>query len=72
MGPDEEDNRWPPWLKPASFARELLRSMQITRRFAQERMQYVLLGLYERCSLFSLSELPQGPPCHTGLLASDF
>ncbi|KAL6992061.1 hypothetical protein U1Q18_010172 [Sarracenia purpurea var. burkii] len=49
-GPDEEDNRWPPWLK-------LLRSMQVSCRFTQDKMQYVLLGLYERRPLFSLSRL---------------
>ncbi|GMQ04352.1 hypothetical protein CsSME_00049796 [Camellia sinensis var. sinensis] len=31
-------------------------------------MQYVLLGLYEWSSLFSVSWIPQRPPCHSGFI----
>lgn len=40
----------------------ILRPLQIPRGFAQERMQYVLLGLYEWPPLFTLFGLPQRPP----------
>lgn len=49
-----------------SAKREFLRSMQVTCWFPQERMQYVLLGLYEWCSLLSLSRISQRSPCYSG------
>ena len=58
--------RWRSWWRGQQVAsmaetfaqRELLRSMQVARWFPQEWMQYVLLGLHERCSLLSLSQSP--------------
>ena len=47
---------------------ELLCSMQVACWLSQERMQYVLLGLHEWSSLFSLSGLSQGSSCYSGLI----
>lgn len=50
----------------------ILRPLQIPRGFAQERMQYVLLGLYEWPPLFTLFGLPQRPPRYSGLFVCCF
>lgn len=68
--------RWRSWwwcrgqqmaaMAEASATREFLCAMQITCRFAQEWMQYVLFGLYQSTTLFSLPFPSQGSSCHSG------
>lgn len=54
----------------ASVEGAVLRSMQIPRRFSQERMQYVLLRLYEWRPLLSLFGSSQRPPRYSGRIIS--
>lgn len=51
-----------------SAERAFLCSMQVACWFTQEWVQYVLFGLYEWCSLLTLSQLPQRSSCYSGLL----
>ena len=52
----------------ASAEGAVLRAMQIPRGFAQERMQYVLFGLYEWRSLLSLLVSSPRPSRYSGTL----
>lgn len=54
----------------ASVEGTVLCSMQISRRFSQERMQHVLFRLYEWRPLLSLFGSSQRPPRYSGITLS--